>query len=451
MKYIKVRKGLIFILSPLLLFLGIYLFSFFPQYIINFFYAFWICTACAIFLIITSFGNKKLASETDTTPRMPFLHWFLRIIIIELLLLGVYAGINALCGELFPINAVAYTHLFSESLQTESLHFGLFPWSLYGLIAAGMSLIAYRKQDDAYFSNLIQPFTKQDPQTAISAIINTGMRRCIQFVFGITLMMMTLLIISLFLPLPLHVAHGFQIVALLTTLVLLMLVYTKKIKHYINILFSRHIPTMYSFPIFCIVLGLIILLLTVIFSASTQHASAQTYPNIILRWMEYNNAEAWRIFSVMWWICLTPLVSCFIARVSKGYKTRDILLSTLTLPIIILLYFIFSHSIFISLPIFVIKILSIISFLILLPIFINHENSSHAILSFFPKNGIGKPRDEQLFFQRVVQFCILSIYLYLVIGINGLALFIFVPNYVTILSLLVISLSVMCESLTVNR
>src|SRR3989338_6680928 len=105
MKYIKPKKGLIFILSPLLLFLGIYLFCFFPQAINNFFYAFWISTACALFLIITSFVNKKLAHETDVEPRMPFLRWFLNILLIELLLLGVYAVISILCGELFPINA----------------------------------------------------------------------------------------------------------------------------------------------------------------------------------------------------------------------------------------------------------------------------------------------------------------------------------------------------------
>ncbi|HLB56223.1 MAG TPA: BCCT family transporter [Coxiellaceae bacterium] len=442
MKYIKAKKGLIFILSPILLLIGIFLFCFTSQAIINFFYAFWICLACALFLIVTPFGNKKLANELDTTPRMHFLHWFLRIIIIELLLIGVYAGISALCGELFPINAAVNKHLFSESLQTELLHFGLFPWSLYGLIAAGMGIIAYRKQDDAYFSNLIQPFTKQNPQGTISVIVNIGARRCVQFILSIALLFMTLLLISLFLSLPLHVAHGFQTVALFTTLILLMLVYTKKIKQYINSLFSRHIPTIYSFPIFCIVLGVTILILTLIFSASTQHTAAQSYPNIILRWMEYNNATAWKIFSVMWWICLTPLVSGFIARISKGYKIRDILLCTLALPIIISLYFIFSHSASIALPLFAIKILSIISFLILLPVLINHDNSSNAILSYFPKNGIGKPRDEQIFFQRAVQFCILSFYLYLVIGINGLSLFIFAINYGNILSLLVICVGV---------
>lgn len=440
MKYIKARKDLVFILNPLLLLSGILLFCFFPHAIVAFFYSFWFYTACALFLIVTPFGNKRLAHNAENaTQRLPWQRWFFCILLLELALIGVYGGIAFLNGDLFPINTPVNTHLFSESLRTELLHEGLFPWTLYALIAVGMGVVAYCEQTDAYFSALIKVFTKQEPRGTISVIINTSARRCTQFAVSITLMFMTLLFISLFLPLPLHVAHGFQTIALISTLILLFAAYSKKAKEYSDRIFSRRFPTALSFPVFCVILGFIMLILTVIVAKLTQNSSTQAMPDIIKRWIEYNHSTAWSIFSALWWICLTPSVCSFITRVSKGYKIRHILLGVLALPAAIAFCFIFSNTVHfsaITFSLMAIKIISLVSFLILLPLLVNNTHISNAILAYFPKNGIGKTRDQQPFFRAIVQFCILSLYFYLVIGMNGLSLFLFAPNYTILVGLL---------------
>lgn len=438
MKYVKVRKELAFILSPLLLLIGVLLFCFFPHLISHFFYAFWLCTACVIFLVITPYGNKRLAQNAaDMAQRLRWRYWFLCILLLEITLIGVYAGIAHISGTLFPINTPVQSSLFSTTLYAELVHFGLFPWTVYALIAVGMGVLAYCEQTNAFFSNLLKPFTQQEPQETVSLIVNIGMRRFTLFSVGITFMLMTLLLVSLFLSPSKFIVHGFHPAALLMTLILLVVSFTANAKKIMNRLFSHRIPTALIFPAFIITLGFILLILSVVTTGLSKRATVETPPAIIINWVQYHWHTAWSFFSVMWWCSLTPIVAAFIIRVSKGYSIRAILMAVLALPVALCLFFIFqlNFTLF-SFSSFVINILSLISFFILFPLLINHNNSSSAIVAYFPKNGVIKHRDEQPFFQRVVQIALTALYFYLVIGMNGLSLFIFAPNYFSLLTLL---------------
>ncbi len=437
MKYIKARKDLLYILNPLLIILGIYLFCYFPHAITPCFYAFWIAAVVALFLIISPYGNQRFIQKNrDADQPLSWRPWFFYILLLELTLYGIYCGISFIDGQAFPINGPINTALFSQSLQTQLLQYGLFPWSLYGVIAIGMGVLAYREQTDAYFSNLMKPFTKQEPDGGWSLLFNIGCRRLTLFGLGTTLLFMIFLIMSFVTSPTIHLAYGFQTSALLTTLFLFAATFSKLVNRYVKRLFSRHISTIISFPLLCLVLALITLLLSAVTTEISKHTSMQAAPEFITTWIAYNRSSAWSIFSVMWWICLTPIVSGFIIRVSKGYKIRHILLGVLALPVAISVYFLFFSQTVLTVSPMLIKTLSLLSFLIVLPLLVNHANASNAIVSYFPKDGIIKQRDQQPFFVRLTQLTIIGLYFYLVIGINGVSLFLFAPNFLGIASML---------------
>lgn len=441
MKYIKARKYLALITNPPIIITGILLFCYASHAIITCFYAFWMTTACVLFLIVTPLGNQRLAQNAeDAVQRLPTLQWFFSILILELAMLGVYCGISLINGEILPMNRSIDPHLLINSLHTQLLHYGLFPWNLYALIAVGMGVSAYREKIDAHFSQLSRLFARQNPQGFWSLSCNIGARRLTLFAISSTLLFMTLFFISFILSSKIYLATGFQTGALLTTLILLTITFTQPAKKYINRIFSRHISTKFSFPIFCVSLGLMILMLSMLATGLTQQTTAQTPPLLIARLIHFNEQTAWTFFSILWWIFFTPLASGVIARVSKGYQIRTVLIGVLALPITISAFFILTNYDYfpaMHFPDTLTKIAALVSFLILLPMLVNHHNTSNAILSYFPKNGLIKHRDSQPFFQRIVQLTIALLYFYLTIGINGISLLIFALNYTSILILLI--------------
>lgn len=449
MKYTKARHDFIFIINPLVILLCGLFYFIFPSIMQDCFYAFWISTIAAIFLIVTQLGNHRLAHHADAiTARLPWQHWLLCILVLEITLLGVYLGMCYVCGVAFLVNTTPHPHLFSETLRAELLHNGLFPWSLYAVIAAGIAVVAYRKDTNAFFSHLLKPLMCDEPGERFGLIVNTAARRATIFALAILLTFMTFLLMSLALSPDIQLITGFQLPALLTTLILLFFSYTKIIKRYTGKIFSRHIPTGIAFTIFCLVLCFIVLLINILVAglAAQQNTGQVVPPTLITRWIQMNWHTTWSIFSFVFWVALTPLVCNCMVRVSKGYRIRDMVIGILILPIIITTVLCFQmklHLNLLSLSTLPTQILSLISFFILLPLLLNHGNSGNAIFSYFPKQGMIKHRDEKLFFEKLVQLTIVSIYFYLVIGVNGLGLFIVAPLFLFVPCLIVMMVTVL--------
>jgi hypothetical protein len=308
-----------------------------------------------------------------------------------------------------------------------------------------MSAVAYREQFDAYFSQITRFSTQPYQANFFNLVIDTGARRLTLFAISSTLLFTTLFLIRFFAPSKTPLVMGFQTSALLTTFVILVFSFSQFAKNMINRIFSWHVSKWYSFPVFCVILGMIILVLSMLTSVITQQTTAQTPPAIITDWMAFNARNAWMIFSTFWWICFTPLVCGFLSRISKGYSIRTVLIGILLLPFLISLFYVsVSHHWITPFHIsdMILKILSIIAFIILLPLLVNNETVPNAILSYFPKDGLIKHRDSQPFFQHVAQLTVAMLYFYLTIGINGISLFIFAPNYYSMLILLIASIAI---------
>lgn len=436
MNYIKTRKELSFGLAPLLIFIGIIFFCRFSTFIPFYFDGLWIATCCAFLMVITPLGSRRLAHNTsDAATRLPTPQWLFSIILFELVLFGVFWGINYISGSAFSINTTTHPYLFSQSLKTELLHYGLFPWSLYAVITIGMGLLAYTQQLNAYFSKLFRPLIKTDLRSALSLITNVGARRVTLFGIGLTLTFLPILMVSILLPPEKHIAYGFQTTALLVTLVLFFSTLSDTIKEYVMRLFSRHIPTYLSLPVFCLILAFALVILSAMIAGITPKNNQAT-PLFIQSWIDYHWQTAWMIFSITWWITLTPPVCAYLVRISRGYRIRDVILAIMVLPLIITALLYYPHFISFSLPETTLKILSLISFLIALPLLVNYRNLTCVIFSYFPKNGEAKLRYHHTFFQKLTQICIIGLYFYLVIGMNGISIFIFATNYFWLISVL---------------
>ncbi|OGT48798.1 MAG: hypothetical protein A3E82_08285 [Gammaproteobacteria bacterium RIFCSPHIGHO2_12_FULL_38_11] len=446
MKYVKPRRDLIFIINPLTSLISFLLFCFYLKYIPYTFYAFWAATAAALFLILLPLGNTALSENADESAQhLPWQQWFLCILLLELTLLGSYSGICFINGEALPINISENSMLFSQTLQAELWHYGLFPWSLYAVIAVGMGFLAYRQNTHAYFSNLLNPFIKHNTKGTLGLISNICMRRCTLFAISLSFIFIALLFISLFLPLTEYIAHGFQTAALIVTLIFLAASLSNTLKKMASRIFAKSIAAATSFTLFCILLGLIILILSMIATNRAQNSINPAIPSLIQHWINFNNTATWSIFSTFWWIFWTPLACAFIARVSKGYKIRHIIIGILILPIMLGLYFKYAvqFNITVEFPPTIIKILSLVSFLILLPLLLNHSTRSQAVESYFPAQGIAKYRDQTSFFEKIIQLTFIFLYLYLVIGINGPSLFSFTLNCLAFISLIFTPLAIL--------
>ncbi|OGT32722.1 MAG: hypothetical protein A3C44_00405 [Gammaproteobacteria bacterium RIFCSPHIGHO2_02_FULL_39_13] len=455
MKYIKARKDFVKTIHPLLLLLGFLLFCFFPNIVLNSFYGFWLATGCAVWLILASLGNQRLAYDTDdVATRLSFSQWITCILLLQLTLFGVYWGMCFVSGELFVINTSIHSQLFSHSISSFLIQHGLFPWSLYAMIAVGMGVLSYKKEINAYFSNILFSLFKQDPQESWGMIINISARRCTLLGLSIIILFMTFLMIAFFVPLKNYIAFGFKPMTLLTTVILLLLSTTQFIKKYFSRIFSRSIPTALSFPVFALLFGLAILILSGISHEATLRENVAQQPvaapDIITLWIQYHWQTAWMLFSMLWWLSLTPIMASYLTRISKGYRIRDVLLGVLAPPFVIALFLHFSQYLQTALftfPPLAIAVIAFISSLILLPLLVNHHYSSNAIHAYFPKRGEIKPRDHQPFFEKMAQLVVVFSYFYLVIGINGVSILFVSLNYLIIPFFMLAIISIIIEIL----
>lgn len=439
MKYIKARKDLLYTLTPLFVLIGLGISWFYARGIAWSFYFFWIVTFIALLLLILPLGNKRLTPPGTEVVPFPKWFWLPCIILTELCLAGMYWGMSHLVGQWLVINSAVRPHLFSTIMPIYLIQFGLFPWALYAVITVSMSALAYRQQIHAYLSNLLKPFFHQHPQEPLGLIANVGLRRCVIFVLGVTLMFFALLLMSFMDVFDTHIAHGFEPAALLMTAILVVFSVTQIAKKAVNRLFSRHIATSLGFPMFGLALAVIILFLSAItFGLMQNNASLPNIPNLIQQVIQKNWLVYWMIFSGLWWLYLTPAVCSLFARISVGYRVRDVVTGILILPFTIAILYLSHQQTHLSWPEFspfFVKIVSLISFLIGLPLLVNHRRSSHVILAYFSKHGVEKPRDHYPFFQRITQLSIIALYFYLTMGMNALSIYFFSFTYLIALFL----------------
>ncbi len=431
MKVAKSRKNLIRFALPVVIILTAIIVWFFTHGAAESIKVFWLPIAAALLFVASPLGNRKLGTQADT-PGHTLFPWILRIVLLELFLIGSFIGITYISTQALPVHVAENTQIFSHTLRYFTLQLGLFPWSLYALIAVAMGFVAYRSNKNAHLSTLLFPIFKSREQQTFGAIFNMTAKIATGFAFASTLMFFTLLIASLVSPHHLPIAYGFSTATTLIVLVLLGLSFTSIFHKYLQRILSHPIPYGLTLSLLCVLLAAVILLLSLIF-IGVSGANTGKIPGIVKTLQQKNWHDFWLIFSSSWWISWTIVISSHIARISRGRSARAVILAVLSLPVLAGIYFYLSTTGSVSLfsihPL-IIYVVSIVGFIGLLSIIGTRKYLTTLFFSYLPKHGSNKPHQHEafskkFFFKRSWQLVMGLLYLYLPTGIPALSIFFF--------------------------
>ncbi|MCH9769823.1 MAG: BCCT family transporter, partial [Gammaproteobacteria bacterium] len=326
MKITPKYKHLVYILSPLFFIIGFLITLKAPRIFIDFNYWHWLALFGAILLAFGPWGKKHLSLKDDTKPRYSPASWIIRIIIFEACLGLMYLAIGVLFNNVAHGQHIALPHFWQTNLQGFSLHYGLFPWALYAVVAVGIGYFALIKGEDTFFSNFINQFINAAHQSKLASTVNVLARQAQNMTISVTI---GAAILMLFFILPASFVHSFDFkssAAALTLMLLLLFSMTRPFKNYLRKSQQR------GRPIWLLLLFLAIFFILG-FSVLTHGFSTITTDNNQInnfQWLENMPwLISWKLFSLCWWLGWTPIMASALLRISRGYNIRIIILAIL--------------------------------------------------------------------------------------------------------------------------
>ena len=370
----------------------------------------WAALLIAVIYIITPLGSKRLSAPNDTSKRYNTLQWWLRIVVMELSLFFLMMGISWL------IQPSAYI----QSLHQQLTNFGLFPWSWICIIAIAFGLCGYHKQQDTYMHNLAIPKHAHN-QTFVSCI-NSAVKITTFSAWCITLLLVCIIWAKIFIPEPFILAHGFNLATILTTLILFFFSFTKLFKKALKKICAFKNPTPLSITICCIGISLLLIIFSMLFSGL--HTSHIKISSFIQYYMNKNPQILWHIFSLSWWFSWSYLAGIYIARISKGYSIRMMLIATLSLPVVIAILLSFTHNNSFMTS-YIPVICATLGFIGILLLFTNKSFLPSTVMTFLPYADRPRHRDHHFLFRKWFQVAFIVAYFFLAINLPALYLIVF--------------------------
>jgi choline-glycine betaine transporter len=287
----------------------------------------WLVLAAAVVICCSPLGSKQFGIDQGVQKRYRLGAWISQVVFLQFCLGAIFFGIFVTCAQKVPVLTSPQPQLFQDSWYQMLVSEGLFPWAIVGLFAISFSFWSYQKNQDAYFASTVA-FIVNKP--LVSIIINFIARSATTFVYSSTLCLISLLWASFIGNLP--VSTGFALATLLTSLILLVISFSKIYRHYLDKTLGRDLP---------LILGLF--LWVVFFAVATWlvngfmvlvfHSQFPT-PKLLNYWLKQPWSRLWFIFANSWWLMWTPITAITIARISRGYSVRSILLAVLTVPLL---------------------------------------------------------------------------------------------------------------------
>lgn len=322
------------------------IFNFTIQY---FGWAYMICGALFLLfclaLAFSKYGKIKLGKD-DEEPEYSTLSWFAMLFSagmgIGLVFWGVAEPVYHFAGA--PFTESGTSQAAAEAMRASFFHWGLHPWSFYGVVALALGYFSFRKGLPGLISSTFYPILGEagvkgpigktiDIIAVVSTIfgvatslglgvmqINGGLN----FVYGI----------------PNTTAVSLIIVAIITGLFTLSAVTginkgikwlsnTNMVLAFIMLLFFLFAgPTRYLLNMFTESLGEYIQnIVWLSFFLDTQgEVAART---------GYDWVGAWPVFYWAWWITWCPFVGSFIARISRGRTVKECVMGILVAPTVL--------------------------------------------------------------------------------------------------------------------
>ncbi|OGT52835.1 MAG: hypothetical protein A3F17_05440 [Gammaproteobacteria bacterium RIFCSPHIGHO2_12_FULL_41_15] len=443
MKILSPRPKLALITIGILLIVGItLLWSFITPMVTA--YRIYVLSWLIILLIIASpLGSYRLGSSTKEYPRYAPLSWLLRIIGIELSLIAVFWGVTYVSGLVSPVLTSPHVALLTQTWKDILLPMGFFPWASIALVSAAFAYHSYCRHQDTDMSTTLYPLLPLKTKDTLSIISNNTVRALTLLILASTLVFMSLLLTSLFVPEHVLMSFtGFHMTSLVVLFILLVSVVNKRFRQkiYTQIVEKKTSPSV-VFGFFTLIMALTLIVMLLFFG--NLHTTSIKMPHVIQVLFNQGWINNWHLFAILWWLAWIPMVGIDIAYVSRGYTVRAVLITTLIIPLLIGtgLFFIpdaSSHPIAIHPILWPILIAaSLAGFCYCLVTLASSARFELLARTYLPADRI-KYHAQDRFITRLLQTSVLLLYVYLPAGIIGLNILFFIAALIpTVLFLLV--------------
>ena len=324
----KVAKGHPKQILPLLLvflaltILPIYYFTDAVHYV---YYINWGVLAICLLTLVVPAGKVKIVESGN---KLPLPRWLANIFLFQVLLFFLFIGVSTLCGQITHAPFPEKVGAFNQAIYTLFFRYALFPWPIYTLFAGAFGIMCYRRQKDCYLSDVAgQKEISSDSRlgSALNSIIKMSTIISLAMLVGFG----AILIASLFSNGRLYIPSGMQLGTMIFVFLLVVLLYTRTFKNYMNRLLDSGLAT----PLVMILVALFIAVSMLIFSYFTPANDASiALPKIVVHLQDAGWFTIWTLFSASWWLAWAAIAGIFLAHISRGYSLRAMVLASLLLP-----------------------------------------------------------------------------------------------------------------------
>ena len=291
----------------------------------------WWLIPILIFTCISHTGSIRIyAAEKRLHP----LVWLGAIACIQMSLYGLFTAITNTVLTI-PVMSYQATFTANSTFYKISTMYGLFPWSLYTIIAVILSYIAHHKKQRGLMSSTIQRLFHNTHTDAIGLSVDYLIRSSTTVVICTSLSMFAIYLSHIatnFLNITL--LQGSNIITLLT-ITLFMSMCLQPLYASVCRQMSVKLPIVVSLLVFTLLLSIIAILLSWLTTTLPAPLNILSHLEGLLPefFAPKNWQENWGIFSAIWWFGWTPVVAGFIATISKGYTIRSVIGASLWLPL----------------------------------------------------------------------------------------------------------------------
>ncbi|MCM3519821.1 BCCT family transporter [Staphylococcus xylosus] len=319
--------------------------SLFLDIIVNYFNWFYLVVGTffvvfCLFLMFSKFGNIRLGNDKDQ-PEYNTLSWIAMLFSAGMGVGLVFWGVaEPLSLYSTPITGKGSTVQSANQAMTFSFfHWGLHPWSLFGIVALGLAYFHFRKKLPFAISSLFYPLLGDRIYQPLGKAVDV-----------LSIFITAVGVASTFGLSVIQISNGLnaqwgipstipiQLFLIFIATLLFLISSWSGLDRGIKFLSNINMILMLFLVLFLILVGPITQIIEIFISSISRYIT-QIIP-MSLRIEPFNDKANnwignWTVFFWAWWTTWAPFVGSFIARISKGRTIRQFVFGVLLVPSLI--------------------------------------------------------------------------------------------------------------------
>ena len=294
-----------------------------------------------VFLAFSRYGRIRLGGDDDR-PEFRTVSWIAMMFSvgmgIGLMFFGVAEPVSHLATPPHGLAEAGSEEAARLAMQYSYFHWALHPWAIYAVVGLALAYSTFRKGRSNLISSAFYPILGDRVDGSVGraidilAIFATLFGTATSLGLGALQINGGLNYLSDSIPLSTGVAIG----VIVTMTVLFILSAISGVHRGIQWLSNLNMVLAVLLVLFLLVVGPTIFILNTFTESLGAYAS--NLVTMSFRTAAFGEAEwlvAYTLFYWAWWICWTPFVGTFIARISKGRTIREFVLGVLLVPSVV--------------------------------------------------------------------------------------------------------------------